>query len=176
MFWILAILRLARRIKRRALGVHPAHWASDLLFIPLVVLKELAELLPTTSAILLVPRHFFERLPSIIREKPSGGKNLYKTPIGFARQVALLLLAAVGVTYQTLKIGEFHFYVLAVASLFVSVILIPIAVPIACLILAPLHAVLRVLIISASITRYDFRRTGLWLRITLDVASYRNLN
>jgi hypothetical protein len=50
-----------RHMERRVVGVHPPHWASDFVKIggiPVKLIKEVVELLPTTAVILLRPAHF----------------------------------------------------------------------------------------------------------------------
>ncbi|HMJ81640.1 MAG TPA: hypothetical protein VK504_00645 [Vicinamibacterales bacterium] len=85
---ILRAMRVAHHLERRFFKARTPHWFRDTVGL-LSYFKPL-KYLPTFAAILLVPSHFFRRVPRIL----AGASTPYMTPIGFfSGSIALSLVA-----------------------------------------------------------------------------------
>ncbi len=82
-------MRFVLQIARKLVGWFRKwpHWAKDLYAI--VTYVNFIELIPTIGAIALAPRHFFRRLPMVLRHK----RPLYRTPVKFFTSSASLFVA-----------------------------------------------------------------------------------
>ena len=80
------VLRVSREVVRW-FRTWP-HWAKDIYRITTYV--NVLELIPTFAAIALVPRHFFRRMPAVLR----GQMPIYRTPVKFFASSVILFVVA----------------------------------------------------------------------------------
>jgi hypothetical protein len=174
------MIRFVRHAKRRLLGVHPSHWVEGFL-IPVKIVAKIAlqviELFPTVGIILTAPIHFFDRLPCQTLPRKSGLKPIYRSPVGFAVQVALLMVATLGIDKHLSYVNQIRFNAEILLGVVLIIVLIPLTIPILCLVLIPIHTCFRALAIGLKfLPRYTFLETSLWLRLPLDFRSYSRLS
>jgi hypothetical protein len=173
---MLHILRLwawARSTRRHIFGAETPHWATDLY--KFCKFLNAIELAPTVFAILLAPDHFFRRRHLITAKRSFGLKSVYRSPIGFAGRIVVLLFGLSWI--KTLDIPEIK-VIWAGLLLFLA---LPFAIPSACFLFvvagAAAHVVARVLWMG-DIFRDAFhgpRATLFWLWIPIAPSTYRSL-
>lgn len=84
--WLLSIIRIARRYRRRIFGASVPSWLEDL--ISLLAHVSLISVVPTLYMMAVHPKHFFKCVPAIVAKK----KKYYSTPIKFAANLSVAQL------------------------------------------------------------------------------------